>query len=236
MILEVESADIGTTRSTGRSRRNIKCNRKKDDVSLNDEGNYDWRLHHHRFWWSCFICHWSRYFERKGAIERGTVSGTCVNVGCVPSKTLLRAGGNQSSSKNNPFVGLQFRFKCWFTPLVKQKNDLATEMRMKNMWIYWWLWFFELIKGSKIRKWKYSWSKWQSNHSQKILIATGASFQLHLIRFYLISRLFNIHLLELKKVPNRLTVIGLWYIGMELDNYLLTSGQKSLWFKEVKAY
>ena len=25
-------------------------------------------------------------------IERGTVGGTCVNVGCVPSKTLLRAG------------------------------------------------------------------------------------------------------------------------------------------------
>ncbi len=25
-------------------------------------------------------------------IERGMVGGTCVNVGCVPSKTLLRAG------------------------------------------------------------------------------------------------------------------------------------------------
>src|SRR5699024_7363168 len=32
------------------------------------------------------------YGAKVGMIERGTVGGTCVNIGCVPSKTLLRAG------------------------------------------------------------------------------------------------------------------------------------------------
>jgi len=32
------------------------------------------------------------YGAKVAMIERGTVGGTCVNIGCVPSKTLLRAG------------------------------------------------------------------------------------------------------------------------------------------------
>src|SRR5699024_1819039 len=32
------------------------------------------------------------YGAKVGMIERGTIGGTCVNIGCVPSKTLLRAG------------------------------------------------------------------------------------------------------------------------------------------------
>lgn len=36
-------------------------------------------------------------------IERGTGWGTCVNIGCVPSKTLLRAGEINPLSKDNPF-------------------------------------------------------------------------------------------------------------------------------------
>ena len=56
-------------------------------------------------------------------IERGTVGGTCVNVGCVPSKTLLRAGNQSSSKKNNPFVGLHTSASnVDLAPLVKQKR------------------------------------------------------------------------------------------------------------------
>ena len=63
-------------------------------------------------------------------IERGTVGGTCVNVGCVPSKTLLRAGEINHLAKNNPFVGLHTSASnVDLAPLVKQKNDLVTEMR-----------------------------------------------------------------------------------------------------------
>ncbi len=46
-----------------------------------------------------------KYGVRVAMIERGTIGGTCVNIGCVPSKTLLRAGEINHLAKNNPFVG-----------------------------------------------------------------------------------------------------------------------------------
>ena len=39
-------------------------------------------------------------------IERGTIGGTCVNIGCVPSKTLLRAGEIHHLAGHHPFAGL----------------------------------------------------------------------------------------------------------------------------------
>ena len=38
-------------------------------------------------------------------IERGVLGGTCVNIGCVPSKTLLAAAGARHSALTNPFDG-----------------------------------------------------------------------------------------------------------------------------------
>ncbi len=39
-------------------------------------------------------------------IERGTLGGTCVNVGCVPSKILLRAAELNHRRRHHPFAGL----------------------------------------------------------------------------------------------------------------------------------
>lgn len=67
---------------------------KRTDVSLNDEGNYDYDYIIIGSGGAAF----SSAIEavalnaKVAMIERGTVGGTCVNVGCVPSKTLLRAG------------------------------------------------------------------------------------------------------------------------------------------------
>ncbi len=39
-------------------------------------------------------------------IERGTLGGTCVNIGCVPSKALLAAAAARHDALNNPFAGV----------------------------------------------------------------------------------------------------------------------------------
>ena len=62
-------------------------------------------------------------------IERGTVGGTCVNVGCVPSKTLLRAGEINHLAKIIHLWDYTSASNVDLAPLVKQKNDLVTEMR-----------------------------------------------------------------------------------------------------------
>src|ERR671925_632226 len=39
-------------------------------------------------------------------VERGTVGGTCVNVGCLPSKTLLAGARAFHTAASHPFAGL----------------------------------------------------------------------------------------------------------------------------------
>src|SRR5699024_4164570 len=65
-----------------------------------------------------------------GMIERGTIGGTCVNIGCVPSKTRRRAGEINHLAKINPFIGLQTSAgEVELAPLIKQKNELVSELR-----------------------------------------------------------------------------------------------------------
>ena len=63
-------------------------------------------------------------------IEAGTIGGTCVNIGCVPSKTLMRAAKTYHSAKNNPFDGLNIRVKGLdWKAVIGQKDNLVSELR-----------------------------------------------------------------------------------------------------------
>src|SRR5438445_5759249 len=70
---------------------------------------------------------------RQGMIERGTLGGTCVNVGCVPSKNLLRAGeiGYYDSHREFPGVrpgGATFEFNR----IIEQKNQIVRGLRKEK--------------------------------------------------------------------------------------------------------
>lgn len=152
-------------------------------------------------------------------IERGTVGGTCVNIGCVPSKTLLRAGEINHLARNNPFIGLHTSAnEVDLAPLVKQKEELVTDLRNKKYIDLVEDYGFELIKGEarfidehtiEVDEMKLS--------AKQFLIATGAAPAMPAISgLEEVDYLTSTTLLELKKVPKRLTVIGSGYIGVEL--------------------
>lgn len=64
------------------------------------------------------------------AIERGTLGGTCVNVGCVPSKTLLAAAHTRHAALSNPFPGAPTAEGAVdFGALVQQKDELVGMLR-----------------------------------------------------------------------------------------------------------
>ncbi len=67
-------------------------------------------------------------------IGHGTIGGTCVNVGCVPSKTLIRAAeavhGGKASARF-PGLGGSVSLDNW-TALATSKDDLVTELRQKK--------------------------------------------------------------------------------------------------------
>ncbi|SFE43262.1 mercury(II) reductase [Blastococcus tunisiensis] len=63
-------------------------------------------------------------------IERGILGGTCVNVGCVPSKTLLAAAGARHGAATNPFAGVPTTADgVDLGALIGQKDELIAGMR-----------------------------------------------------------------------------------------------------------
>ncbi len=66
-------------------------------------------------------------------IERGIIGGTCVNVGCVPSKNLLRAGEIVYYDSNRDFPGIRpGRTSAEFVKVMGQKNEIVRILRKEK--------------------------------------------------------------------------------------------------------
>lgn len=169
------------------------------------------------------------YGAKVGMIERGIVGGTCVNIGCVPSKTLLRAGEIHQLAKANPFAGLQTSTgELELASLVDQKDELVSELRNQKYVDLIDEYGFDFIKGEatfvdentvEVNGEKLS--------ARFFLIATGASPSIPTISgLEDVDYLTSTTLLELRKVPKRLTVIGSGYIGLELGQLFHNLGSE----------
>ena len=68
-----------------------------------------------------------------GIIEAGTIGGTCVNVGCVPSKTLLRAAEAHFKPSHHAFKGVHTSTEPvdWKT-VIAEKDRLVEELRQQK--------------------------------------------------------------------------------------------------------
>lgn len=63
-------------------------------------------------------------------VERGIVGGTCLNIGCVPSKTLLAASGQREHALSSPFPGAPTTAgPADLAALVQQKDALVDHLR-----------------------------------------------------------------------------------------------------------
>ncbi len=152
-------------------------------------------------------------------IERGTIGGTCVNIGCVPSKTLLRAGEINHLARQNPFIGLHTSTgSVDLAQLIDQKNELVDHLRQQKYVNLIGDYGFDLIQGEA----RFVNERTIEVNGQKItaksfLIATGASPTVpELPGLNEVGYLTSTTALELKEVPKRLAVIGSGYIAMEL--------------------
>lgn len=63
-------------------------------------------------------------------IEAGVIGGTCVNIGCVPSKTLIRAAESYHRAGHHPFTGVHTAaIGVEWQALIAQKDELVSELR-----------------------------------------------------------------------------------------------------------
>ncbi len=63
-------------------------------------------------------------------INAGTIGGTCINVGCIPSKALIRAAEAQHTREFHPFEGIATsREPADWNAVRAQKDELVESLR-----------------------------------------------------------------------------------------------------------
>ncbi len=71
--------------------------------------------------------------KRVAMVEAGTMGGTCVNIGCVPSKTILRAAELHHQAGQHPFHGVTRVSAAgdWGAAIL-HKDELVAQMRQEK--------------------------------------------------------------------------------------------------------
>src|SRR3990172_2237837 len=162
--------------------------------------------------------------DRKGAkalmVDGGTIGGTCVNVGCVPSKRLLAVGDQFFRVTNRPYQGLRFDDggSADFRTVVRAKDRIVGSLRKsKYADVLASLKGVEYVKGRaafvspnavKVGTARYE--------GRKVVIATGSSPTIPPIRGISdVDYLTNVEALALTERPGSMIVLGGRALGLE---------------------
>ncbi len=156
--------------------------------------------------------------------------GTCVNVGCVPSKTLIRAAESLHRATHNPFAGMKTSgILADFSAVIEQKRQLVAELRQaKYVNVIRDLPQVQLVKGHarlldahavEINKMRLT--------AEHILIATGATAAIPEIPGLAeAGYLTNESAFELETLPESLIVLGGRYIALECAQMFARLGSR----------
>jgi len=151
---------------------------------------------------------------------RGTViGGTCVNVGCMPSKRLITVGTLFHNGTSIPFEGIKYgRGKLDFRKIIQDKDRMVRKFRnekysdvLKNL---------ERVKYDTAKRIFVSQGEVEAGNQtltvDKVIIATGARPNIPAIEgIDQIDYLTNEEALKLRELPRSLCVIGGRALGLE---------------------
>ena len=153
-----------------------------------------------------------------------TMGGTCLNVGCIPSKALLDSSHHfEEASKNfsNHGININGEISLDFSKMISRKNDVVTQttkgieflMKKNNIKVY--NGFGSFVDKNKV--------KIKSSdeeiviESKNIIIATGSKpASLPFINLDKERVITSTEALNLKEIPKHLIIIGGGVIGLEL--------------------
>ncbi|NOZ64561.1 MAG: mercury(II) reductase [Caldiserica bacterium] len=157
------------------------------------------------------------------------VGGTCVNVGCVPTKFLLEVAKDYFRAKNYPFQSLQLKAKIDFGKLMQEKDELVNYLRESN--------YLQVLKNLPQVTYKEGMARFISAKEIEVqgekftapyfILATGSSSRVIPVEG-LKEAGFLTHrtILELKKLPQSLLIIGGGPIGLEFAQIFSRLGSK----------
>lgn len=158
------------------------------------------------------------------------IGGTCVNVGCVPSKTLIRTAEQFHIANRPNFSSIKpGNSKINFKEVIRQKTELVEELRQHK--------YIDVLKDDSNVTMLKSYGKLIDRNTveadgkkysaENILIAAGSTTFIHDIpRIKEILYLTNDTLYELEELPEHLIVIGGRYIALENAQMFARLGSK----------
>jgi mercuric reductase len=164
---------------------------------------------------------------RVALAEAGTLGGTCVNVGCVPSKALLAAGAAYWAAGHPRFAGITtLAGTVDLTALAAQKDELVAALRQDKYADLVEAYGFDVIAGHAAFTGPDTVEvAGRVFRPGAVLIATGASPTAPPIPGLAESGyLTSTTALDLKTVPARLAVIGASAVGLELGQFFCHLG------------
>ncbi|HLS62801.1 MULTISPECIES: mercury(II) reductase [Micrococcales] len=151
-------------------------------------------------------------------IERGVLGGTCVNIGCVPSKTLLAAAGARHAAITNPFTGAPTAAgRVNLGDLVAQKDALIERLRDAKYADVAAAYGFEVRPGQATFLDRDTLAvDGQSLRARAYLVATGSTPAVpDVTGLGSVDWLTSTTAMQLTELPESLAVIGGGYVGME---------------------
>lgn len=158
----------------------------------------------------------------------GTIGGTCVNIGCVPSKTLIRATETLHQPRSAArFAGIRADSKLedW-QAVVCQKDELVLALRRAK--------YLDLLASYNTIAYREGRASLADGgvmvdgthlRAGKVVVATGASPSLPAIPgIDTVPVLTSTTALALERLPKSLIVLGGGYIGCELGQMFARAG------------
>ncbi len=164
--------------------------------------------------------------------KRKTLGGTCLNVGCIPSKSLLNFSEKYEEARNHfPDIGIKTSVKLDLKKMLSKKDQVVSDLckGIESLFVKNKITkitgigkiiddtTIEVSNGSKSEKIK----------AKNILIATGSEvIDIPGVKVDEKSIVSSTGALSLSKVPKELVIIGGGYIGLELGSVWKRLGSK----------
>ncbi len=158
------------------------------------------------------------------------LGGTCVNVGCVPSKRLLRAGEVLHLAQNHKIPGIELEVKnIDFLTLIEDELNLVSQMRKEK---------YEKVLGAlESVSFLEGYAKFISQNeirvneetlrAEKIIIATGSKAAVPPIEgIDETGYVTHIEALKLEQLPENLIIIGAGPVSIEFAQMFSRFGSK----------
>jgi len=158
------------------------------------------------------------------------IGGTCVNVGCMPSKNLITVGTLFYYASNNSFEGIKYeKGKVDFKKIIEQKDKMVEKFRKEK--------YADVVENLKNVTYINGKGKFVSKDEievnsqifkgKKFIIAVGARTNIIPVKgIENIDYLTNEEILGLKELPESLCVVGGRALGLEFAQMFAHFGTK----------